>query len=104
MLRELLIENKELVLRIYVLVIFLIPWLVAMIWHFRFTNGIRGEMGSKFWFTIFPNQEVAKMVGESARLSSLKQKRNFWFLITLGVWLVGAIVFVLLLGWLNEKL
>lgn len=104
MVRELLFENKELVLRIYVLAIFIIPWIVAMIWHLRFMNGIRGEMGARFWFAIFPNQEAANLVSGSARLSALKQKRNSWFLTTLGIWLVGAIVFVLLLGWLNEKL
>lgn len=101
--KELLIEKKEQLLDIYVFAIFLLPWLIFMIYNFRFMNGIRHEMGAKFWFTIFPNQETAKLVHDSTRLSSLKHKRNVWFAITFVVWIIGAIGFVLLLGWLNGK-
>ncbi len=101
--KEILIENKEITLRIYLIVVFVTPWLISMLWQFKYMSGLREKMGPEFWFTFFPSKKTATLVKESKELVELQKQRNIWFVFTLGIWLAGAVIFVLLLAWLNSK-
>ncbi len=102
--KELLIQNQEIIHRVYIIVVFLTPWLICMFWHIRYMNSLRQKMGSKFWVTIFPNKEAADIVASSSVITRLQRIRNLWFISTLAIWLLGALFFATLLAWLNDKI
>jgi len=102
--KEILIENKELVLRVYSFFVFLIPWLVAMYWHTKLFVGIKRTMGDKFWTAGVPNKEANEIIKASESLSGFRKKRNIAFISVSIIWVVGFGLLILLMAWLNGKL
>ena len=88
---ELITQNLGIYVSVYVLIVFLVPWLVFAYWVIKFHFAVRKVMGTAYtpWaaFKYAPN--YAAVNKEFGRVFSI---RNKLLLTVLGIWGVGFIV------------
>ena len=85
---ELLAQNLESVLGVYIAIVFLLPWLIFVYWVVKFHYAVKEVMGSAYspWEAF---KQSPKYAVQNKEFGEVFSKRNKCFIVVALIWFVG---------------
>jgi len=85
---ELLAQILESYLGVYIVVVFILPWLVLAYWVAKFHFAVKEAMGAAYspWEAF---KKSPKYAAENKKFGEVFSKRNKYFVVVLIIWLVA---------------
>ena len=85
---ELLAQNLEIVLSVYIVIVFFLPWLILVYWVVKFHYAVKEVMGSAYssWEAF---KQSPKYAAQNKEFGEVFSKRNKCFVAVALIWFVG---------------